>query len=806
MIAQAPASETIPARRRRPGTARRRNVVVVELLLTTGAYLLAYKLLINPMRHLEVNAIAGIFGIFGSRGVTVASRHALFISPSHKTPIIATLTPSCSSLMGILALGALAMAVLRRRRLNTLFGYIAAAILLWIANTLRMAASAYAGLAFGSGALILFHNWVGTLWNFAATLLGFLLLLYLTLPTLERAEQDRQGRHSAHRPESWARVGLGYRVPMLERTGPTRRHRTGWLVRHLIPGPERRRMAAHREEGRVDYRVGFLDVDQRKAAIARLAADGLEAHGATLLALARYEEDPTVLDALEKAIDEHLPQLAHSAEKPVDAMLAFWSRGWHGARDPVTSPPPIPEKTWRVLISWHGHRRRERDLRVLDEIRSRPSGEGLVEVVGDGLEYNRFPLLALAATATDATLLRVLSREIASRQWEPTASDAVTALRLFARGWLSVPVEHAQHERSADPTEQRVAQSNGAAGDTIGHRRIAVTGVGGPAGFSVCRALQMAGHEVFGLDPDPLAAGFRLNGLRPIVGPRADDEHFRERIPELVSERHFEVLISTVAEELPKLIAIAPELATLGCATWFPPLAAVEICLDKARFAATMQDYGIPHPPTATSLRAARHVPAPFVVKPRRGRGSRGVVFIDDRRHMRRALRSEPDLLVQSRLKGEEWTADVLVDRNGQLVACVPRWRLEVRGGVSVKGVTFDSQDVTRVCAEALAAVGLTGVANIQGVLDPSGHAAVIEINPRFSGGLPLSLAAGSDLVGTYLAAVLYPERLITPLLFRPGTTMVRHFEEMFEGAATSAEGGSNATPTTPSTSRPGPG
>lgn len=74
-------------------------------------------------------------------------------------------------------------------------------------------------------------------------------------------------------------------------------------------------------------------------------------------------------------------------------------------------------------------------------------------------------------------------------------------------------------------------------------------------------------------------------------------------------------------------------------------------------------------------------------------------------------------------------------------------------------------------------------MANVQGVLDRTGHAATVEINPRFSGGLALSLAAGSDFVASYVRAVLHPGEQITPLYFRPRTRMVRHFEEVFEQA-----------------------
>ena len=47
------------------------------------------------------------------------------------------------------------------------------------------------------------------------------------------------------------------------------------------------------------------------------------------------------------------------------------------------------------------------------------------------------------------------------------------------------------------------------------------------------------------------------------------------------------------------------------------------------------------------------------------------------------------------------------------------------------------------------------GAANLQGFVTDDGDVAVIEVNPRFSGGLPLSLAAGADLVGEFVRGTL---------------------------------------------------
>jgi carbamoyl-phosphate synthase large subunit len=141
---------------------------------------------------------------------------------------------------------------------------------------------------------------------------------------------------------------------------------------------------------------------------------------------------------------------------------------------------------------------------------------------------------------------------------------------------------------------------------------------------------------------------------------------------------------------------------------------------------------------------------------------------------------ADPDLIAQTRLTGHEFTADALVDRNGDLLTVVPRWRDETRAGISVKGTTFESEAVTELVGRALAAVGLTGPANVQGFVDDGGEATVVEVNPRFSGGLPLTLAAGADVVGTYLAGIRQPGATLPHLYFAPGVRMSRYFAETY--------------------------
>lgn len=311
---------------------------------------------------------------------------------------------------------------------------------------------------------------------------------------------------------------------------------------------------------------------------------------------------------------------------------------------------------------------------------------------------------------------------------------------------------------------------------------VLVTGAGGPAGIAVVRRLVALGHSVVAADADPSAAGCALAG-RAVTVPPADHVRFVDALLGVCAAYGVDALISTVAEELPALAAAADRLAAAGVATWFPDPGAVELCCDKGAFARRMRAAGVPHPATATRVPELEDVPGPWVVKPRAGRGSRGVRLLDDSAEVVGALAADPDLIAQTRLPGAEFTADALVARDGRLVTVVPRFREETKAGISTKGSTFASEAVTDVVAAALAAVRLTGPANVQGFLADDGSATVVEINPRFSGGLPLTLAAGADVVSAYLGGIRDAGAELPPLWFRPGVRMSRYFAETYSAA-----------------------
>jgi carbamoyl-phosphate synthase large subunit len=93
------------------------------------------------------------------------------------------LTPYCSSLVSILALAAIAVFVLRGPLLRRLSAFTVAGMFVLTCNVLRIGGSLWAGLRYGPQGLVLFHDWLGTMFGLLYTLFGFLLMLYLMLPS-----------------------------------------------------------------------------------------------------------------------------------------------------------------------------------------------------------------------------------------------------------------------------------------------------------------------------------------------------------------------------------------------------------------------------------------------------------------------------------------------------------------------------------------------------------------------------------------------------------------------------------------------
>ena len=154
-----------------------------------------------------------------------------------------------------------------------------------------------------------------------------------------------------------------------------------------------------------------------------------------------------------------------------------------------------------------------------------------------------------------------------------------------------------------------------------------------------------------------------------------------------------------------------------------------------------------------------------------------GICLVESSQALGR-LDASAGFIVQEYLPGEEYSVDVLADATGHVVASVPRVRERVDSGVSVAGRTLHDGELERLGAAVATATGLTYIANVQFGRDAAGVPALLEVNPRVPGTLPLTVASGVDM----------PLMALNSLRGRPlpghadfrDTAMVRYLQECF--------------------------
>ncbi|HEX4012265.1 MAG TPA: ATP-grasp domain-containing protein [Candidatus Cybelea sp.] len=317
-------------------------------------------------------------------------------------------------------------------------------------------------------------------------------------------------------------------------------------------------------------------------------------------------------------------------------------------------------------------------------------------------------------------------------------------------------------------------------------RRIMITAGGTVTAQSLIKALRDDGRATFVAagDMDP------RNATKAFVDefvllPRASDPNFATTCLEAARRLQIGLFVPLIVEsEFPPLDDARQRFESIGCRLLVPPREIFSKTGDKLEFAAFLTEIGVPGPPTRAYDPCARIERFPVYLKPQRGSGSVGTARIESAHSLHEAARGRTGLIVQDAVDGAEFTVDCFAAAPGRVVAAVPRERIAIKAGVSVKGRTYRHPSIERIVREVVERSGLQGPANVQGMLREDGSFSIIEMNPRFSGTLALTTAAGINFATLLIDMV--EGNPIPDLIGKheADLTMMRYWSEVFEDAS----------------------
>lgn len=268
-----------------------------------------------------------------------------------------------------------------------------------------------------------------------------------------------------------------------------------------------------------------------------------------------------------------------------------------------------------------------------------------------------------------------------------------------------------------------------------------------------------------------------------IIVPRAGNVEYMPHIEKIIQEHNVGLIVPLTDLDLRSLARHQDHLADLGCTVMVGCEPTVRICRDKRAFAERLQDAGLPSIRTFSLTQFRQNPFYPAFVKPLRGSAGLGTAKINSGRELRAHVYVfGAQLLVQDYVPGREYTIDVYRSRAGETKCIVPRQRLIVRSGEVDQGVTVHDEELleeTRKLVDLMD--GLWGVFCCQCRRPDGGPPRFFEINPRFGGGAPLSIAAGADLPKYVLQDVLGLPIDADADQFTPNLLMLRYSAEFIK-------------------------
>lgn len=244
---------------------------------------------------------------------------------------------------------------------------------------------------------------------------------------------------------------------------------------------------------------------------------------------------------------------------------------------------------------------------------------------------------------------------------------------------------------------------------------------------------------------------------RILKGPRFGSPQFAPHLLATVAQLGVNAVIPMMDAATTVLSPLRDQLRELGCTAVVSDPELCRVMEDKILADEYFRGRSLPVP-EATAW--------PLIAKHRTGFGSRDQAILADK-HATDAFFSThklQDYIVQSMVLGQEYTVDAFVTGDGRIVAVLSRKRLEVSAGEVDVSETHRHPQILELSRQILSTPGWRGPITLQFIAPDSApdRPVLIEINPRFGGGVTHSIHCGLDM----------PAWIIRELLARPVVPM----------------------------------
>ncbi|MEH1008490.1 ATP-grasp domain-containing protein [Winogradskyella sp. ECml5-4] len=260
-------------------------------------------------------------------------------------------------------------------------------------------------------------------------------------------------------------------------------------------------------------------------------------------------------------------------------------------------------------------------------------------------------------------------------------------------------------------------------------KRIIVTGIGGNVGQGIIRNINATNYniKIIGTNIENFSAGNHLCDVFYKVPFAYNEEDYIEEIKAIVDKEQIDLIIPSTDFEVYYLSKYQDE---ISCEIAVSEINTAENYLDKYKTFLYLKKYNIPF---ASSFLPSQYNNeySNFILKPRQGRGSRGIqinpkeykMFLDN------------EYMIQELHKGVEITTAFYVNKSQELHGFITFERILENGTTTrCKVVSTYDLELKKILSDIISVSNIKGSANLQAIVTKSGKIVPFEINCRISG------------------------------------------------------------------------
>ncbi|MDA9438582.1 hypothetical protein XH98_05475 [Bradyrhizobium sp. CCBAU 51745] len=279
---------------------------------------------------------------------------------------------------------------------------------------------------------------------------------------------------------------------------------------------------------------------------------------------------------------------------------------------------------------------------------------------------------------------------------------------------------------------------------------VLVSGAAGIVGYGILRSLRLSKRPMTligtSIYADSVAPGFC--DIFEIVS-RTDAPDYLDQLAALLRKHRVDVAFPGIDADMYKWADHVAELEATGTRVVLNSRELISLCSDKWAFYQRQQElmpsYAIPSYLDIDFDVLKANCGLPFLLKPRRGFGSKGIVTVETAEQLARIAPATKTILMAQPIVGrddEEFTVSAFCDGQGSFSACMALRRKLSKDGYTEKAEAVDHAEFSDAIRDLSKAFSPVGPTNFQFRKTDTGLK-LLEINPRISSSTSIRAAFG---------------------------------------------------------------